>query len=52
MLSNVSFCTEWSGESSLISEMSEVFVWSSILLVFKLSRVNNVNEFSKLSPQP
>ena len=51
MLSNVSFCRDGRGEGSLISEMSEEFVWSSIFVVFKLSRVNNVNEFSKLSPQ-
>ena len=45
------FCAEGSSEVSLISEMSSEFVWSSIFWVFKLSRVNSVNEFPKLSPQ-
>ena len=32
-------------EGSLISEMSSEFVWISVFWVFKLSRVNSVNEF-------
>ena len=43
------FCAEGSSEVSLICEMSSEFVWNSIFWVFKLSRVNIVNEFPKLS---
>ena len=45
------FWAEGSSEGILISEMSSEFVWSSIFWVFKLSRVNSVVEFPKLSPQ-
>ena len=41
------FCAEGSNEGSLISKMSSEFVWSSIFWVFKLQRVNSVNEFPK-----
>ena len=43
------FFAEGSSEVSLICEMSSEFVWNSIFWVFKLSRVNSVNEFPKLS---
>ena len=45
------FCAEGSSEGSLISEMFSEFVCSLIFLVFKLSRVNSVYKFPKLSPQ-
>ena len=45
------FCAEGSSEVRLISEMSSEFVWSSISWVFKLSRVNSVNEFPKFPHQ-
>ena len=44
-------CADGSSEGNLISEMSSEFVLSSIFWVFKLSTVNGVNEFPKLSPQ-
>ena len=42
------FCAEGSSEVILISEMYSEFVWSSTFWVFKLSRVNSVNESPKL----
>ena len=45
------FCAEGSIEGTLNFEISLEFVWSSIFWVFKLSRVNSVNEFPKLSRQ-
>ena len=45
------FCAEGSSEGSLISKMPSEFVWNSSFWVFKLSRVNSVDEFPKLSPQ-